>query len=185
MKQEKIISPILTGIMPLDIQDYFKKMEESRYVRIDIYWNSINGILNEFGKPKWTQLFALAKAILSLSHGNVSERGFSINKYLLSIHGNSIVEKTIVALRLVKDFICSEGDFSNKIITRELSQSVKSFHSRYQMYLEVQWKLNENKEKLRLEKEKEVVLMKEREEKKILQIKISKDIEYTKQCIHQ
>ena len=27
-----------------------RPMEESRYVRIDSYWNSINGILNEFGK---------------------------------------------------------------------------------------------------------------------------------------
>ena len=53
------------------------------------------------------------------------------------------------------------------------------------MYLEVQWKLNENEEKLCLEKEKEVVLMKEREKKEILQIKISKDIEYTKECIYQ
>ena len=79
-------------------------MEESRYVRIDIYWESINGILNEFGKSKDLQLFALAKPILSLSHGIVPERGFSINKYLLSIHGNSIDEKTVVALRLVKDF---------------------------------------------------------------------------------
>ena len=29
-----------------------RPIEENRYVRIDIYWNSINGILNEFGKPK-------------------------------------------------------------------------------------------------------------------------------------
>ena len=100
-------------------------MEESRYVGIDIYWNNINGILNDMGKPKYT---------LSLSHGNVPEKGFSINKYLLSIHGNSIDEKTIVVLRLAKDFICSEGGFSS-IITRELLQSVKSSHSRYQMYL--------------------------------------------------
>ena len=89
-------------------------MEESRYVRIDSYWNSINGILNEFAKPKYTQLFALAKASISWSQQNVvSERGFSVNIYLLSIRGNSIDEKTIVALRLVKDFICSQGAFSD------------------------------------------------------------------------
>ena len=102
-----------------------------------------------------------------------------------TIHGNSIDEKAIVALILEKDFICSKGGFSNMIIIRELLQSVKSSHSRYQMYLEVQRKLNENKEKLRLEKEKKVILMKERKEKEILQIKISKDIEHTKECIHQ
>ena len=77
-----------------------RPMEESRYVRISSYWNSINGILNKFAKPIYTQLFALTKSILSWSHRNVApERGFSINIYLLSIHGNSIDEKTIVALR--------------------------------------------------------------------------------------
>ena len=68
-------------------------------------------------------MFALAKAILSLSDRKVvPERGFSINKSLVSIHGNSIDEK-IVALRLVKKFICSEGGFSTIIITTELLQS--------------------------------------------------------------
>ena len=100
-----------------------RSMKESRYVRIGSYWNSIYGILNEFGKPICAHLFALAKDILSLSHRKVvPERGFSINKYLVCIHGNSINEE-IVALRLVKDFICSEGGFSTVIITTELLQS--------------------------------------------------------------
>ena len=46
-----------------------RSVEESRYVTIDIYWNNINSILNEFEKPKYNQLFALTKAILSLIHG--------------------------------------------------------------------------------------------------------------------
>ena len=37
---------------------------------------------------------------------------------MLSLYGNSIDEKAIAVLRLVKDFICSEGGFSNMIITR-------------------------------------------------------------------
>ena len=61
-------------------------MEESSYVKVDRYWYIINSILNEFEKPKYTQLFALAKAILSISHENVvTEREFSINKHFLSI----------------------------------------------------------------------------------------------------
>ena len=49
------------------------------------------------------------------------------------------------------------GGFSNIIITRELLQSVK-LYSRHQMFVEVQQKLNENEEKLRLEKEKVVII---------------------------
>lgn len=64
----------------------------------------------------------------------------------------------------MKDFAFSEGGFSNIIITRELLQSVK-LYSRHQLFLEVQQKLNENEEKLRLEKEGSYYLMKEIQEK--------------------
>ena len=63
-------------------------------------------------------------------------------------------------------------------------QSVKSSHSKYQMYLEVQRKLNENEEKLLLEKEKEVVLMKEIGQRNFAK-KINKFTEFTKECMHQ
>ena len=67
MKQEKIVSPSRTGIIPLNIQECSERpMEESIYVRIDSNWNNINGNLNKFGKPKYTELFALAKDVLSL-----------------------------------------------------------------------------------------------------------------------
>ena len=57
--------------------------EESQFLRLVDYWNSIGRVLNEDGKPKYQQLYSLAKAVLSISHGNVvPERGFSINKYM-------------------------------------------------------------------------------------------------------
>ena len=43
--------------------------------------NAVGQMINEDGILKYPQLFALPKAILSLSHGNVvPERWFSINK---------------------------------------------------------------------------------------------------------
>ena len=51
-------------------------------------------------------LWQLARCILSLPHGNLDpERGFSINKSVLQIHGTSLEEDTTVALQLVKDYI--------------------------------------------------------------------------------
>ena len=48
----------------------------------------------------------MARCILSLPNGNADpERGFSINKSVLQIHGTSLEEDTIVALQLVKDYI--------------------------------------------------------------------------------
>ena len=54
---------------------------KSKYVRVDTYWHAVGQMTNEEGVLKYSQLFAFAKAILLLSHGNVvPERGFSINK---------------------------------------------------------------------------------------------------------
>ena len=47
--------------------------------------------------------------VLSLSHNVAPERGFLINKHLLSIHGNYINEEGTVALRLVKDHLFKVG----------------------------------------------------------------------------
>ena len=47
------------------------------------------------------------KCVLSLSHGNSApESGFFINKHILDIHGHSLKEDTIKALRVVKNAIC-------------------------------------------------------------------------------
>ena len=59
------------------------------------------------------------------------ERGFSINKYLLDVHGNSIKNETIVALRMVKDYVISVGGIMKVSISKQLLSSVKSARQRY------------------------------------------------------
>ena len=56
----------------------------------------------------------------------VPERGFSINKHLLLIHGNSINEETIVALRLVKDHLFKVRGPTKVKQTPKLLVSVKN-----------------------------------------------------------
>ena len=74
--------------------------------------------------------------VLSLSHASVvPERGFLIRKHL-SIHGNSIYEKTIVALRLVKDHLFKVGDLTKVKIMPKLLVSVKNSLQRYNADLE-------------------------------------------------
>ena len=58
--------------------------------RIDTYWEKIGSMKDDSGHLKYLQLFSLVKCVLSISHSNsIPERGFSINKHLLDIHGNS------------------------------------------------------------------------------------------------
>ena len=69
------------------------------FVRIDHYWSKIGKIRDDAGQYKFKHLASLANCVLSLSHRNAApERGFSLNKKLLDIHGTTIQDKTITAL---------------------------------------------------------------------------------------
>ena len=60
-------------------------------------------IATESGLVKYPMLLSLFKTVASLSHGNSApENRFSINKFIIGIHGNSIQADTIQALRMVK-----------------------------------------------------------------------------------
>ena len=59
--------------------------------------------------------------ICTLSHGNADpKRGFSINKYLLVVHGGSTSEKTIQVVRFVKDFISLKGGEKNVKVSKPM-----------------------------------------------------------------
>ena len=71
------------------------------FLRIDQYWSKIGKICDDAGQYKFKHLASLANCALSLSHGNAApERGFSLNKKLLDIHGTSIQDETITVLRI-------------------------------------------------------------------------------------
>ena len=75
--------------------------------------------------------------VLPLSHANViPERGFSINKHLLSIHRNSINEETVVGLRLVKDHLFKVGGPTKVKTMPKLLVYVKNSFQRYNADLE-------------------------------------------------
>ena len=158
--------------------------EESQFLRLDDYWRSVNLFLNEDGKPKYDQLFSLAKAVLSISHGNVvPERGFSINKYMLPAHRNAIQEDTLVSLRLIKDQLCLDGGLSNFKVATELLKSIKTSSARYQKYLQVKRELKEKEERRRLQKEQEKAFSEKEVEKGNTISMINKYIEYIKDSI--
>ena len=123
---------------------------------------------DESGQLKYLQLFALVKCVLSVSHGNsIPEWGFSINKYLLSIHGTSTSNETIIALHLVKDDLILIGEYMKFAINRNLILSVKTARQKYQQDLEAKRLLKE-KESERIKLADEM-----KEENKSLEQKLS------------
>lgn len=105
------------------------------------------------------------KCILVLSHGNADpERGFSINKRLIDIHGPNIQEETIEAVRLVKDFLIQLGGLENLVINKQLIQMCSDAHLRYKSEQDLKRK-QEEKEQAEKEKAKreEATAIKKRE----------------------
>ena len=109
---------------------------------------------------KSAHLWTLVKCLLTLSHGNADpERGFSLNKFLLDIHGSSIHNSTIESNRLVKDFLHHSGGTNNVEITKEMIISSRGARFRYEAYLQ---------EKKRQEEELPKQIQNIAEEKEIL-----------------
>ena len=105
-------------------------------------------MLNVDGRKKYRYLVPLYKCVLSLSHGNSApENGFSINKRIIDIHGNSIEKGTINALRLVKDRIINYENILDIPIKKEMIDFVKLSRERYHTDLEAKRKLTEDEEK--------------------------------------
>ena len=87
-------------------------------------------------------MWALVKCVLVLSHGNADpERGFSINKHLIDIHGCNIGEETIEAIRLVKDHIIKSGGLEYVSITKKMLNMCGNASSKYKEYLQVKEQL--------------------------------------------
>ena len=105
----------------------------SKYRRIDEFWGKVEELDDHFGAKKYPQLVTLVKCVLSLSHGNTTpERGFSMNRILLDVHGYRTYDDTIVALRMVKDAINRVGGCCNVPITRDLLDRAYDAKKKYE-----------------------------------------------------
>jgi len=97
-------------------------------------------------------------AALTLSHGFAApERRFSVNNALLTKERGSLEERSIVAIRVLKEAIRIFGSCLKVPITKALLQSVKQAHSEYALFLENERKqaLLEEEERKRIEQARE------------------------------
>ncbi|TKS66114.1 hypothetical protein D9C73_000170 [Collichthys lucidus] len=90
------------------------------------------GFLNRTYPEAW----AFCQKLLLLSHGQASvERGFSVNK---EVETDNMHEETMVAHRLVCDYVDLHGGVTKVPLTKELLVSVGAARSRYRVFLDQQ-----------------------------------------------
>ena len=116
------------GIMDINIEE----VTAEKMARIDHYWNDVASLVDEEGKPKYPNLCKLSRCISTLSHGNADpERGFSITKQQLQVHGDNIGEDMLVAIRTIKDYLIQTGGLSKFEVTVDLITRCEKSHSEY------------------------------------------------------
>lgn len=90
----------------------------------------------------YQELFDFCQKLLILSHGQATvERGFSVNK---EIETCNMQEDTLVAQRLLCDYVTRHGGVTKVPLTKELLSSVASARTRYRLYLETERKKKES-----------------------------------------
>jgi hypothetical protein len=118
------------------------------------YWDKMSDVSNDVGGKKYESLSHVAKAALTLSHGNaIPERGFSVNNSLLGKESLSLGERTIVAQRIVKDTVRLYGSVANVPIQKDLLLVCRKAHSEYALHLEQQRQLEVQEKKKKREEE--------------------------------
>jgi len=113
-----------------------------------MFWNRVFQTNDDNGKVKLKLLPKIIKPLLCLSHGNADlERGFSINKRLITSDRSSLSEMSINGLRTVEDVICRCCGVMNVKVTSAMLKAARNAASMHRQRLEA--------EKQKLEKDAE------------------------------
>ncbi|XP_023681158.2 uncharacterized protein [Paramormyrops kingsleyae] len=90
----------------------------------------------------YNELWSFCKKVLLLSHGQATvERGFSVNK---EVETWNMKEDTVVAHRLICDYVRVSGGILNVPLSKELLNAAKSARSRYRLHLDEERKRKAN-----------------------------------------
>ena len=103
-----------------------------KWKQVDFYWENILSKVTSLGIPKCPTLGKLVKPALTWSHGQADvERGFSLNKILVTTGRSCLIERSINGLHAVQDKATYEGGSIRVPTTAKTILAFRSAHSKY------------------------------------------------------
>jgi hypothetical protein len=125
--------------MTMDVPAVWHSMPDGHSVRIDQYWNHVFQSTNDNGRKNFRLLPVVVKPLLCLAHGNADpERGFSVNKRLLTSDRSSLSEASINGLRTLEDVVRRSGGVTKVPLTRDTLNDVRNAASLYRQRIETE-----------------------------------------------
>lgn len=163
------------------------------WTRIDDYWHSVLKQSTSLGAPKYPTLSKVVKAALTLSHGQAHvERGFSLNKTLVTSIRSRLKDKSINGLRTVQDRVKQEGGVTQVPITPTTLNAFQKAYSKYKADKREEKRIEDEKsqqEEKRKEEEKRSELKRKQERKETelyaKQKKLQEDIDSSKKLLEE
>lgn len=120
-----------------DITPNWYEGDGENLMTVGQYWARVFKQRDVCGQPKYNNIMLVVKAALSVSHGQADvERGFSLNKHIITETRVSLKQKTIVALRTVQDVLSRHGDVEKVNVNQQLIRSYRAAHATYLADLE-------------------------------------------------
>lgn len=98
------------------------------------------------GDKQLAKVWSVVKLLLLMSHGQATvERGFSVNK---EVAVENLTERSLIAQRIINDYIVSVGGLANVKISKQLLMSSAGARQKYLSYLDEQKKIQVSQEKM-------------------------------------
>lgn len=116
----------------INITSEWSTTDGDAVIAIDTYWARVLKLKDVCGQPKYPTITIVVKAALAVNHGQADvERGFSLNKLVVTESRVSLKQKTVVALRTVKDVVNRHDSVDKVKISRQLLTRHRSAHAAY------------------------------------------------------
>jgi hypothetical protein len=99
---------------------------------VDNYWLRVSKTVDSLGHQKYSNLMVVAKAAVAVSHGQADvERRFSLNNHIIVGSRIALKQRTVVALRTMKDVVTRYDSIGKIPITKQLIRLFRGAHAAY------------------------------------------------------
>ncbi|XP_047145561.1 uncharacterized protein LOC124818591 [Hydra vulgaris] len=113
-------------------KDWYIDSDTKKLKRVDHYWAKVFKSSNEYGKTKYGYLSKVVKSCLTSQNGNANaKRSLSDNKNTLTHERVNLNDKTLMALRISKEYARSCRGYNVDALSKDVVQAVQNAHRIY------------------------------------------------------
>ena len=121
------------------LEDWYLN-QDGTFKRLDYHWSKMFSLKTLCGSPRYPLLYIAVKTCYSLQSGNAAvERSLSDNKNTFGKERTSLVEETLKAPRLSKEFVRRNDGVHKVIVALEMRNSIRDTYNKNKTSKRSEW----------------------------------------------